>query len=163
MLTPGHHLGDIHLPTAEKAALCVPSSHNWPFSLDGRLVSLQKNSSVSLKASLFHLVPSRFDLGSICHPIHVPTWTPAMDKSLLCPPLLATNGLDIFWLAGVPSPVTATPHLGFVYFVRGRGGGGVCGGFSFSCFIKLQLLCFEKWYLEQVSEANSSAYWDVRK
>lgn len=86
-----------------------------------------------------------------------------MDKSLLCPPLLATNGLDIFWLAGIPSPVTATPYLGFVYFVRGRGGGGVCGGFSFSCFIKLQLLCFEKWYLEQVSEANSSAYWDVRK
>lgn len=44
-------------------------------------------------------------------------------KVFSVPPLLATNDLDIFWLAGVPAPVTATLHLEFIYFVRGRGGG----------------------------------------
>lgn len=52
-------------------------------------------------------------------------------KSSLSLPLFATNDLDIFWLAGVPSPVTAILHLEFINFVWDRGGGVCAEAFLF--------------------------------
>lgn len=66
----------------------------------------------------------------------VPTWTPAkfhscchLQRSPL-PSLLLTKDVDIFWLAGIPSPVTASLYSGFIYFVR-AGGRGYGEGFLF--------------------------------